>query len=74
MGIKEQLNDLSTTWEQYVTSWKAETPDEKRALYEEALSSRCVYRDPLTVAEGWEQLLDYMNDFHRQIAPLFRSG
>lgn len=67
MKTEKQLSDLSTTWERYVASWKAETTVEKRALYEQALSSRCVYRDPLTVADGWEQLLEYMDSFHRQI-------
>lgn len=67
METEKQLSDLNRTWELYVASWKAETTAEKRALYEQALSSCCVYTDPLTVAEGWEQLLEYMNSFHLQI-------
>ena len=54
-------------WERYVSSWKAEGTEAKRALYEGCLAPSCVYTDPLTQAEGWEALTDYMLDFHRQI-------
>ncbi len=56
-----------TTWLTYAASWKAETAAEKRALYERSLMPDCVYRDPLMEARGWDELLAYMEDFHRQI-------
>lgn len=60
-------NDPRTTWEWYVASWKAERAEEKLALFEKTLNRGCVYRDPLIVAEGWQPLLAYMTDFHRQV-------
>ncbi|MCH9686820.1 MAG: nuclear transport factor 2 family protein [Deltaproteobacteria bacterium] len=55
------------TWEQYVSSWKAASAEAKRALFERCLSPRCVYTDPTTKADGWDALLSYMLEFHRQV-------
>lgn len=60
-------DEMKATWELYVTSWKVATSEEKRALYERCLVPNCVYTDPLTRAQGWDALLAYMVDFHRQI-------
>lgn len=54
-------------WERYASSWKAETVDDKRALFEGSLDPECVYTDPLTQARGWQPLLDYMVEFHKQV-------
>lgn len=54
-------------WETYVRSWKVATAEEKRALFAASLSPDCVYQDPLARAEGWDELIAYMLDFHRQI-------
>ncbi len=59
--------DEKTTWLAYAESWKVSSAEEKRALYEQALMPDCVYRDPLMEARGWDALLAYMQDFHRQI-------
>lgn len=59
--------EYRTTWETYVASWKALSTDEKRALFERCLAPRCIYTDPLTRAENWDELLRYMLDFHRQV-------
>lgn len=54
-------------WETYARSWKVESREEKLALYKQCLHTDCVYTDPLMVAKGWDELADYMLDFHRQI-------
>jgi hypothetical protein len=54
-------------WERYVASWRAEAASEKRALFDRCLAPGCVYTDPITQARGWDALLAYMTEFHRQI-------
>jgi hypothetical protein len=54
-------------WERYVASWKAATATEKTAIYETCLAPNCAYTDPLVQANGWDELLAYMLDFHRQL-------
>ena len=54
-------------WEQYTSSWKAKTREQKMALFQQALVPDCVYTDPLTQTKGWAALADYMMDFHKQI-------
>ncbi|MGC4089472.1 MAG: nuclear transport factor 2 family protein [Polyangiaceae bacterium] len=60
-------DDLSSVWERYVQSWKVTSPTEKRSLFATSLTPQCVYRDPLTLARGWDELLRYMAGFHEQI-------
>ncbi len=60
-------HELKDTWERYVSSWKAETPKQRRDIFASSLDEGCVYRDPLKTARGWDELSDYMTDFHRQI-------
>jgi len=55
------------TWETYVSSWKADSLEEKTALFEASLDTNCHYRDPLSTAKGWDELAGYMNAFHQQI-------
>lgn len=54
-------------WETYVRSWKAKTAQEKRTLFEASLNPKCIYQDPLTRAQGWDELVAYMLDFHKQV-------
>ena len=54
-------------WDSYTAAWKVETKTEKRAYFEKCLVTDCVYRDPLTVAEGWDALASYMLEFHKMI-------
>lgn len=51
-------------WEVYTSAWKADTASEKRAILEQSLVQDCVYRDPLTVAQGVDALVAYMLEFH----------
>lgn len=60
-------DDKRAVWERYVASWKAESPAQKRAMYETCLAPECVYTDPLTQAKGWKELEAYMVGFHQQI-------
>ena len=60
-------NDLAKTWNTYTTSWKEPTEAGKRKLFEQSLASDCKYTDPLAATKGWDELLNYMRDFHRQI-------
>ena len=55
------------TWEIYTSSWKAASADDKRELFEKSLDTVCQYTDPLAKANGWDELLQYMQDFHRQV-------
>jgi hypothetical protein len=60
-------HDLKNTWEIYVSSWKAELRAEKIALYKDCLTDNNIYTDPTIIANGWEELADYMLNFHQQV-------
>jgi len=55
------------TWENYVSSWKAKTAPEKRFLFASCLDTACDYNDPTAKTKGWDELVTYMLDFHKQI-------
>ena len=61
------MRDFERTWQQYTSSWKANSETERRALYEASLAGECLYLDPLVRAEGWNELSGYMDDFHDQV-------
>jgi len=60
-------NDLEAVWENYVSTWKSSLISEKRALFATCLAPDSVYTDPLILARGWQELLDYMVQFHEQV-------
>ena len=60
-------NKFNETWELYTSSWKTETSEDKRAIFAKCLDAACVYNDPLIRTKGWDELLKYMLDFHKQI-------
>lgn len=60
-------DDFQHAWATYTASWKAESADEKRALFAKCLDANCEYNDPLTRTKGWDALLAYMLEFHKQI-------
>jgi len=60
-------NSFEKTWETYSSSWKAESADEKRAIYKSCLDTECEYNDPIIRTKGWDELVGYMLDFHKQI-------
>ncbi|GJI98593.1 hypothetical protein RugamoR57_53110 [Duganella caerulea] len=59
--------DHQQVWETYTSAWKAESADDKRALFEASLARECAYQDPLTKVNGWDNLMAYMSNFHQQI-------
>lgn len=59
-------NNLKDTWETYVCSWNTTHIGEKQALFKKCLDSACSYNDPIAKAKGWNELEDYMVNFHRQ--------
>lgn len=59
--------DFRDTWELYVSSWKAETAQEKLALFEQCLDKSNQYNDPMIKTKGWEELKEYMLNFHQQV-------
>lgn len=61
------MSDTREVWERYVKSWKVASEAEKRALLAGAAVPECVYRDPLMVASGQDELVAYMRAFHQQI-------
>ena len=60
------MNQHEKTWETYVASWKAPTRKDKCALLQRALAVGCAYTDPLAQTRNWEQLMEYMAQFHEQ--------
>ncbi len=55
------------TWEIYTSAWKAPSAEAKALALRASVDGDCVYRDPLTQAEGHAALLDYMLGFHKQV-------
>jgi len=60
-------NNFETTCETYTSSWRAGTETEKRELFSQSLADNCVYNDPLAKANGWDELSQYMTEFHKQV-------
>ncbi|MEM7158661.1 MAG: nuclear transport factor 2 family protein [Myxococcota bacterium] len=60
-------NPLKTTWDRYVATWKVESVSDTRALFEGILDPDCRYTDPLGATRGWDDLISYMTEFHRQM-------
>ncbi len=60
-------HNFKEIWETYVESWKAETAEEKRALFKNCLITSNQYNDPMIKTKGWDELIQYMLDFHQQI-------
>ena len=60
-------NDTRAVWDCYVSSWNAESGAERRALFADCLAPDCVYRDPHSVARGWDELGETMANFHGRL-------
>ena len=59
--------DYEKIWGTYTSSWKAESAADKRAIFKTCLDEKCIYNDPLIKTVGWDELVTYMLDFHKQI-------
>jgi len=60
-------NKFEKTWGIYTSSWKAESADDKYAIFDKCLDIACKYNDPIIKTKGWDELSKYMIDFHKQI-------
>ena len=58
---------LQQTWEIYTAAWQAPSAEAKALALRASVDGDCVYRDPLTKAEGHAALIDYMLGFHLQV-------
>jgi hypothetical protein len=59
--------DKRATWEVYVSAWKAASAQTKADVLRQSVSPACVYKDPLTIATGHDELIAYMLAFHQQV-------
>jgi hypothetical protein len=59
-------HQLKQTWEKYVSTWKIESPADKKASFEQCLDTACQYTDPLAKTKGWDAFTEYMLNFHQQ--------
>ena len=55
------------TWEAYAAAWQLPDAEGKARALRATVDPGCVYRDPLTNAEGHAALIDYMIGFHQQV-------
>ena len=60
-------DNFRETWEKYSSAWKVESAEEKREIIETCSDPKCQYTDPLIKTTGWDDIVDYMLDFHQQI-------
>ncbi len=55
------------TWEKYTSTWKMTNKADRLAMFSEVLADDAVYTDPLVQACSWDELIDYMENFHQQV-------
>jgi SnoaL-like domain len=60
-------NEKVTTWEIYTAAWKETSRQGKTAALMKCVAPTCVYKDPITIAAGYDELIDYMLAFHQQV-------
>jgi hypothetical protein len=62
------MNDkIKNSWEDYALSWKVKSAEEKRTLFDKCLDKDCTYNSPVIKTRGWEQLVDHMLEFHKNV-------
>jgi len=62
-----ESNSHQYTWETYTRSWFEIDGSKRLQLFEQSLSSECVYTDPLIQTTGYKQLSGYMSELHKNI-------
>lgn len=67
MKEAETSTDRRATWDVYTLAWKEKTAQAKLQRLRTSTTETCVYRDPLTHADGQDALVDCMMAFHQQI-------
>jgi hypothetical protein len=60
-------NSYRNTWEIYTKSWSVADESKRLQLFEQCLSSDCVYTDPIAQVSGYEQLSGYMSELQTRI-------
>jgi len=65
--LEIKMNPFKQTWETYSQSWKLKNTKDKLAAFAQSLDKNCHYKDPLIKTTGYDELLNYMLDFHQQI-------
>lgn len=60
-------DDKQATWEIYVSAWKEATANGKADALQRSTALACVYADPVTIANGRDELIAYMLAFHQQV-------
>lgn len=58
---------LQETWENYTATWKMTDRAARMAAFADVLAEGAVYTDPLMRAGSWDELIDYMEQFHQQV-------
>ncbi|NLR74033.1 nuclear transport factor 2 family protein [Leeia aquatica] len=59
-------NQYRDVWEGYCAVWRPQSAVQRREQFSRVLSQQCIYRDPLTQCQGWDELSAYIEDFQRQ--------
>lgn len=61
------MNNYRKTWDTYTKSWKSTKLSEKIEFFKQSLTPICTYTDPLASTQDWDSLVEYMEDFHKQV-------
>jgi hypothetical protein len=61
------LQPKKKVWEIYAQAWKEASYEAKAAALQQSASPDCVYTDPLAIARGHAELIQYMVEFHKQV-------
>ncbi len=60
-------DDKQATWEIYASAWQEATAKGKADALGRSVAPACVYTDPTTVANGYDELIACMLAFHQQV-------
>src|SRR5258708_22587566 len=66
-GVRNMNARFKETWEKYTSTWKMTSKADRLAIFSEVLADNAVYMDPLVEAKSWDELIDYMENFHQQV-------
>ena len=61
------MEDFRNTWELYSSAWKKTVRADRIGLLEKSVDRGCCYTDTNIVANGHDELIGYMEDFHSRV-------
>lgn len=61
------MDQFKKTWETYTQAWKCSKLSDRLELFKKSLDKDCRYTDPLVITNGWDELIQYMEEFHKQV-------